>query len=436
MLNNLHSDTRLFKLFEQKQYDKLLKYIDDKIRKNKDIGRYFLAKYEYYTAIKDHANALQILLDSIHYAKFIDHKSTIEILMLIAESYFEMDDHKNSFEFYKRVIHFDNTLTEPIIKILHILIESNQYTAAVNFIKSNTHIMSKNPDFLALIAYLYIKRGDTTTANQNLANIIHSNPDCVRAKFYSGVLNMTLKEYRQAVEFFKETRNFHEFKLESLNNIGQIYYDNGKLTEAFEYFHLAEKSIVFENSKTIEMRYKLHLCYEKENDFHNSLKQLRIIYDIDPDYKDIGSKLISEHYKEMSQKFLLEYDAYTKEGFIKFANKIASIYDLSIVKTDLFEQNNILVAETVNKSTTISSGLIKMIGLQHTKKIKLVLIFIRLMPVKGEWLQNFITEIDKKFDKAIIFSSGEVSSHAMKYAKSNNIKIVIPTFLNDLIEHT
>lgn len=265
-----------------------------------------------------------------------------------------------------------------------------------------------------------------------IAEVLNEKQNFYSAYFVSGYSNYKQDKYKEAVEDFEKAKHGKEFKFKALYYAGKSEINLNKNLRAVEYLEEAAALIECENKTTLDLRYSLALCYEKNLDYHSALEQLRRIHKVNPQYKDIAEKLISDNYKNPGNNYLIDYNTYSDEQFLIFSRNFLASFDLEILSSKIMDDNSFIFNTKVNKTGIIHKLLTNIIN--YSKSDTLLAVFLRIRPVKEKLLESLISGNKTDFSKCIVFSSGPVSPIAVSFAHKNNMKIVNPTQLNKILE--
>ena len=98
-------------------------------------------------------------------------------------------------------------------------------------------------------------------------------------------------------------------------------------------------------------------------------------------------------------------------------------------------EDDLLIFETkVDKNNIIYEFFKDFIN--YSKREKILIIFLRITPVSENVMENILKNIDFKFNKGIFLTSSDISPLAIEYANEQKIKVISPTFLNEIIKES
>ena len=113
--------------------------------------------------------------------------------------------------------------------------------------------------------------GNLAPGFEIIANEYSSTPSGNLAKFYAGVCCLQLKQYNEALEYFKKFKSNDEiFAARALANMGNCYVELGELENAAKYFEQAAHKK--ENDMAPRYIMKATAVYEKLGQYDKAIK--------------------------------------------------------------------------------------------------------------------------------------------------------------------
>jgi len=150
-----------------------------------------------------------------------------------------------------------------------------------------------NPDYYtsSALAYVEEKIGDPERAIQLNKKSIKLNSDYLYPYYNLGHVYIAEKKFKAAADILKKGRNLSiklglNFPLLP-NNLGLSYYHLGENEKAIEMFNEAIKFA----PTLADAWYNRALTYEKMGDKDKYLRDIRVVYRLNPKYKDIEERV-------------------------------------------------------------------------------------------------------------------------------------------------
>lgn len=273
-------------------------------------------------------------------------------------------------------------------------------------------------------------------------------PDHIEVRKYLGMSLFRLKRYKEAIDKLKGVIDQQMDDKEAIYYLAHSYFENGQLDMAVQLFghlrpdptfgpqaslmagsiHLKTKQyeeaqIDFEiglKHKTIkkeiglELRYRLATCLMKKQEIQEALRQLRAVYDQEPNYKDVAAQIQAN--TELSRnEYLQTYLIGAPSDYVSLCRRICTtffakartkIIDIYVGEGDF---SDILAeVETPSWEDTI------------------LFRFIRSTGSIGEFvLRDLYTKSkDLKAGRAFCITAGNFSDGASKFVEARSIDLI------------
>lgn len=426
----IEQNKKIKKFLKHEHKNKAIKYLKNFIHKHKSVCLNSLILAEIYCQQNDYQNAIKVLDIALSpiYELNTDEKVTINNQLAIL--YTDKGNLQRAYQCYNNILKINKSDSKTIASIGLLLLDIGKLDFARKYVEYLIKNDRDNKEYQILLAYYFIRNLEFEKAEKILKSILANNEDNYDAHYYLGFMYYMYNEYEKAVSYFEKAKIDRKYRFKCYYFSGKSCVKKSNHQHAIEYFIQAEKLIHTENHQTMDLRYQLALCYEHFQQTEKALIQLRIIHKINPQYKDIAEKLISENYQIASQNLLLEYETYSKQEYLKFAHTLLLQKKWEPVKEHFYYENNVLVVECNEFSNEIKG---KQRELMHKKK-KFLGIFFRCMPLKENILQDFLENTHFNYKKGIIATSSQISPLAVEYAQKHNFQVIIPSYLNKLLK--
>lgn len=428
----IQKNNKALKLFQKNKKEKAIELIRKLLEKKQDIGLNSLILYEIYSSINDIPDSISILEDAIVSNNFIELSEKFEIHIILGAHYHNKSAYKKAYFYYKNALSIKKNDENALTKLGLLYFDIKNFTNAGKIFTLLNQKDRTNLYYKTLLALYFCESREYEKCSPILQEVINEKQNYYPAYFVAGYSKYLTGKYQEAIEKFDIAKHGNKFKQKTLYYAGKASMNDNNYMHAIEYFTEALPLIEFENILTLNLHYSLARCYENKKDYHSALEQLRVIHKINPEYKDITEKLISDNYKNISNNYLIDYNTYSAEEFVIFGKKLLASFNLVPLTHKLINDSNTLIFSAKVNKIGIIYKLLKNIINYHKSEILLVA-FFRSLPVKEEFLKTFIFNTKIKHNKCIIFSSGPVSPLAMGYAHKHNMDVITPTLLNKIV---
>ncbi len=420
-------------LIEKKKSEKAIVYLEKLIAQNKNIGTNSLVLAEIYFIQKNHSKALTVLENTLSEIGSLDRNTRFDILQSLGEYYYKKDDYKKAFLYFKKALQIKPKNHEVMSQIGIIYLDIKRVEAAG---KVFTHLARERADDLyiqTMLARYYCDSKQYELCTNLLQKVLKEKQNFYLAYYVLGYSCFQIGDYEEAVKSFEKAKHDTKLSFKCAYYCGKACFEKLNYKHAIEYFKTAVNLIEVENRLTLDLHYSLALCYENEKSYSDALDQLRIIHAINPKYRDIAQRLISENYKNISMSYLMDYNAFSVDEFYAFARNLLSRFNLETIKHIFLENDNVLIIQSkVDKIGVVIKFLRN--AVDYSKSNNIIVIFCRSIPLKGNNLESIIKKIDFDFAKGILLSSAPVSPYVVKSSHSKNITVINPTTLNKIIK--
>lgn len=419
--------------YEKAQQAAAIEYLNKHIEHNKKIGENLLTLYDLYVEEKDFESAVETLERAQIYINFINDSVKIKIYTHLADLYFKKGEYKKAYVKYREAHALDQHSEELYLKLGLLYIKSKHLAEAGKIFKFLVKKHKHNEYYQVMLAYFFCENGEHERCETILKELVELDRYNYPAQYYLGYYYYTIKDYKEALKQFVLVENEKEFRYQAAYYSGMIHFKKLAYHGATEFFVKALKLLDVENRESMEMRYDLAICYEHSKNYYKALEELRTIYRVDPEYKDVAEKLISDNYNSLGQNYLLDYNSFSKGEFDKFVRKLLANFNLKVVSHKHGGEDTTFIyrceVDRVGERFKFLGNFI-----DYRKKETVAVIFCRSILIREENIKELLEKIDFKFRKGILFSSSKVSILAQKYASRHHLNTVIPTFLNSLIK--
>lgn len=227
----------------------------------------------------------------------------------------------------------------------------------------------------------------------------------------------------KAIKVFMHLRADPTYGARSCLQAGIYHAKNNDLENAIQDFEIGLKHADIPVDVKLELQYHLAQCYFSINKMAQGLNNLRLIRDVNPNYKDVNALI--NRYQELSQnKNLQVYLSSSTTDFVTLCRKIISV----IYHSDRIKIQDISVGPVfTDVLANINAG--KWEDLE-------VFRFFRTTSSTGEiYIRDFHGHMhDINADKGFCITAGEFSEEAHKFAEGRPLDLIEKTHLTKLLK--
>jgi len=431
-MNFINKNIKIKKFLEKNKTEKAIDYLKKSISNEKNIIINSLILSQIYLINKNLTGAIDLLENLLVKCNVCDKELQFEVYKSLGDYYHKKENFNKSFLNYQLALTIKKDDHQLLQKMAHIYLDVNNFDKAGDIFLSLADKEPNNIYFKCILAYYYIEAHKYKNAENLLKEILAINPNNCIAKFYSGYFYYVKGDYKNALSLFKECSLDRGLRFKCNYYSGKSELNLKNYNNALLCFEEAERYIDFECKLTLDLYYSLAVCYEKLNNYSRALIELRKIFAVNPEYKDIKQKIVSREYKEISNTNLIEYNTYSVAEFYNLCLKFLKKIHFKLIENIKIDANSLILYAKTDKLNNTFSLLDNFIN--YSKKEKYILIFVRSIPLTDEAVKNLIKDINQKSDRTLILTSGDVTSGAIDFGRKNNIKIITATILNDIIK--
>ncbi len=167
----------------------------------------------------------------------------------------------------------------------------NMIDNSVAYFQKVIRISPQHSDSHYYLGIIYFNAGKFDESQVELNTALQYNQKNFKAHLYLGLVYKALGQFDSAAREFETAERDSTVKFRALLENGKTFYERGNIAKAIVELERALKSSNSENDVTIEIRYWLANCYEKNRDLGAAIEQWENISQIRPSYKDVPEKL-------------------------------------------------------------------------------------------------------------------------------------------------
>ncbi|MDR0644889.1 MAG: tetratricopeptide repeat protein [Treponema sp.] len=292
--------------------------------------------------------------------------------------------------------------------------QNNNYERAAAFLQV---ARTMNPSDAATLRYLghtCFKMNKHKEAMTFIRQAIEAAPDDKESLYVLGECYFEAGQIEQALKIFLHLRPDPIMGASASLFAGNIHTDQRQYEKAIEDFEIGLKHDDIKPDVLMELRYKLAICYIRQNDISKALVLLKQIHDSNPTYKDVPS-LITKYQELNSNKNLQIFLMGSSADFVALCRKVVMAYyikgkvkiiDISVTRDDWIDI-------TTEVNTPRWSDVV-------------IFRFIRTQGVVGELiLRDFQSHLKEfKAGKGICIIVGTFSEEAKRFTEARLIDLI------------
>jgi tetratricopeptide (TPR) repeat protein len=310
------------------------------------------------------------------------------------------------------------------------LVYSNMkdYAKAVPCLKKALIINPASTQANMLVARCFYEQRHYKEALPYLKVVIAAEPSNKEAMFDYADVMAEEGHGEKSIKIFSHLRPDPVYGAKSCIRSGVFHYNQGDKKAAIEDFTIGLKLPNVPQADTLELKYRLALCYFDTNRYKEGLALLAEIKQVNPQYKDI-MQLIGR-YSELSQNSNLQiYLAGSVSDFIALCRRIATSWERGL-------NANFMDAHAEANYTDVTVEVAGRGGDDSELKKTWLFRFFRTTGATGEiYVREFHETIqDRKINKGICVTAGAFSEGARKYAEGRPVDLIERDKLNVILK--
>jgi tetratricopeptide (TPR) repeat protein len=344
----------------------------------------------------------------------------IDIHYHLARLYHETQNFRKEIDEYKEILIFNPEDLIANHRIGHALYKKKDFKRAREHLLKAVIIDPNLTDiFLPLgVSCYYVS--DYEKSEEYLIHALKAPGDNSEAQYYLGSIYQMKKDYKSAVSMFQNARVNRKYFLKCLEHIGEIYFQLEEFDSAIEILEEGLPSLKEKNEESLEYRYLLAECYERQNKIKEAIHHWQKIADENPGFR--GTKMKLESYREiLDNENLIAMFASSLEALQPTIVEMISSLNYTILSKEKLDQN-----EYQYKAYNI-------------KRIGDPPILICFNRTTREITENTINEfhkriIDEKCKNGIYIATARFSLRAKTTAQSKMIEIYDSDYIQKIME--
>ena len=372
-----------------------------------------LEQKQYLLAISE----INSILSTSDFSRYVKE---LELRYHLTHLYHELKNWKKEIEEFKIIL----TLNPNDVQANHRI--GISYYHEQNYKLAKVHLdktQAINPDMIEVYLPLGIscfKISDYINAETALLKALDSPLDRMEAQYNLGLIYKLKKDVENAASMFSQTKNSNKYFIDSIFNLGELFFQTGKYDKALEELEQGVKKLNYSDENAVPFRYLLAECYENNNKIKEAINQWEIITSLNPNYRSTKQKIDS--YKDLISNPQLSS---------LFTNSMKDLQPL-INEIITFLNYNVLSKDQVNNN----EYKYRAYNLKRSNDPPIMIHFNR---TTQEITENIITRFEKdlnyeNFKGGIYLTTSNFSLKAKTYAESKTIELYDSKFILSAIK--
>ncbi len=302
---------------------------------------------------------------------------------------------------------------EVLFQIGELFYKRNFTDNAVAYFQKALRLNPQHSDSHYYLGVIFYRAGKFDEAQTELNRAIQYNPKNFKAHLYLGLVNKALGQFDSASREFEIAERDPEFRLRALLENGKTFLERGNLTKAIVELERALKFASEENDITIEVRYWLATCYEKNRDLPAAIEQWEIISQHRPSYRDVPEKLVV--YADLrTDDRLKDFLTASMTNFQILCQKLVDAMGYSVVEITPVKDDGVDIIATE-----------KEVKWRNARRMNVVVKIRRITTPVGEMSIRELHEEMKKVSstKGIYITTSTFAPSAIEYASTRPIDL-------------
>jgi tetratricopeptide (TPR) repeat protein len=303
--------------------------------------------------------------------------------------------------------------------------ERKNLKKAIELYKNTINIDSSYEDAfirLGIIYYNLLKKKDAETVFTKAYNLNQYNST---ASFWLGIIAKDKADYKNAITYIEPALRNPDYKVQALIERGKCFFMMGNYYAAIPELERAVRLSRGVNTDFfLDASYTLASTFEKNKESDKAIEQWKAIYEINPGYLDVASKL--EQFNQLrNEDRIKDYIIATKSAFFALCRRLLDQMELRFQNIKEIPGGCEISATRKRTGSLISSP-----------NQTVLVWFLRVSEsITESTARSFLDRIkDGKFVRGIICSSTTFTTSASQFASSRPIDLITPAKLKKMLE--
>ena len=378
---------------------------------------------------KSYLAAIKELLMILDYSQNNEQMDEVKYLNKIGNAYLLLENYDDAKKYFLIAKTKDDLNLDANLNLARIEIKNGNYEKAESFFNYADKMDPDNNELKKSYAICNFMMNKFKEAIEKLTVYTKEVSGDEEAIYYLAMSFFNLNRLDDAIKCFNLLKQSEKYGPESFYNLGIIRSNQKLYIQAIEDLNnYILKGNVSDPARLAESFYMIADCYLKTHDIQKAIEYWKKVYDINPNYKDIVSKL--DNYSQVGSNYLLEmYLVGSVNQFIRICKLFVQYYikHFSTLKgTIKFIEMKTSTEGSLEILTEVTSGNF----IEHN-----LFVFLRSSTVVGDMtIRNHYANLkEQKADKGICVTAGTFSESAKAFVESRMIKIIEKEELVELL---
>jgi tetratricopeptide (TPR) repeat protein len=406
--------------FSNGDYEKANEIINYVLEKKKDYVPARFIRAQIY--IKQTQNILAITeLNSIlaieNFQKFVNE---LDIHYKLAELYNLTGQWQKEIEEYKIILNFNPEDLEANRRVGHAFFKQGRFRDANEYLIKAFTGQPIYTDCLLPIGVSCYQLAEYEQAEHYLLKSLEASPGQREAQFYLGMLYFSRNDNENALKMFENAKQDSRFFVKCVLKTGEIHVQSELYLKAIESLESGIGKIKGDDEESLEYRYLLAECYEKENKLNEALHHWEQISRINPNFRNTRQK-IDDYEKLLNNETMKMIFGSTLDELQPVIVEIISGMDYNIVS---------------RKSISPNDYEYKAFNVKRINEPPVLLLFHRSTKEVNEFdiIEFHKRMVVEKCKKGIYITTSSFGLKARTSATSRMIDLIDASFMNKVID--
>jgi len=405
------------------EYKKILKNFPENNKVRENLADALVEVEAYVNAIKEYS----YLLNKVGVDKTINENQLLE---KIGNAFDLSGNKEEAKKYYLLLKKKDNLNIKANLFLAKYELDKKEYETALALFNILIKLEPDNPEFQKFLGLTYFNLNRFKNSIEFFLKYLKTEQNDVEALYYLGYSFYNLNRTDEAIRYFSKIKDNENYKAEINYLMGNIHKKQKIFFKAIEDFQLAISFNKLTNEKLFECYYQLGESYLNIHDLSNAVITWKKLYDLNPNYKDVGEKL--ETYSQLESHSLLEkYLLGSVNQFTNLCKLFVKYYLTKYSKREGFVKfTKIQMLQNNSLEVYVEFTVKNIVEFYY-------FLFLRSVTTVGDFtvrdLYNRLKE--EKVDKGVCITAGNFSATAKEFVESRMLTLVEKDLTIDILEN-
>ena len=302
--------------------------------------------------------------------------------------------------------------------------EKKNYKRAIELYNKTITIDPSYEEAFIRLGIIYYNLKKKVEAEKVFAKAFSLNQFNSTASFWLGIIAKDKDDYKKALSYLEPALRNPDYKAQALLERGKCFFKMGNYYAAQPELDRAAR--LTKGGKIeyyLDANYYIAACYEKNKEIESAIAVWKIIYNLNPGYLDVASKLEQFHQLRSDDR-IKDYITASKSAFYALCRRLLDQIGLKFEGfADLPGGCEISAASKGGGSLISSSNQTVLVW------------FLRISEsITESTTRSFLDKMkDGSFQKGVICSSSTFTTSASQFASSRAIDLISPSQLQKML---